>query len=136
VTSESPLPLSARRSKQLAITVLGQPAGPRQMRFMGFPRSIWLERRVEAQDDVGHLLPGCSLGGCVEQPKIGRQMHSVIIGHLRLGWRGIGDGRVRRDWHDLLIYRLEVGVSPGSKALPRFDPLPSDTSTKSAYYNT
>lgn len=87
---------SARRLQELAIAVLGQPKGSREMRVMDAPCPLGLGQRVDAENDASRLLPSGALGSSVEQAQVGPQMRAIVIGQLRIARRGIDDSWLDR----------------------------------------
>ena len=62
---------SARRLQELAIAMLGQPKGSREMRLMDASRPVGLGQRVDAENDARRLLPVGAFGSSIEQTQVG-----------------------------------------------------------------
>jgi hypothetical protein len=98
--------------EQMAVAVLGHPAGTREVAFPGTTRTLRFSHGINVQNDSCDVLPIRSVGFGVEQAKVRNRMSLVLAGEDGRGWSDVVHWGI--EWR-----RLHDGSSEGKEL--RFD---------------
>jgi hypothetical protein len=82
--------------KKVPVPVGSHPLGTSQVALPGAARPLGLSRRVDVQDDAGHLYPICALRISIEEAEVRHQMLPIVRRQKVTERRVIRDIRIKR----------------------------------------